>query len=275
MQKIILVTGSTDGIGLATAEMLISQGHHVLLHGRNPAKLEAAEKSLCGILSDGRVESYVADLSHMDEVEALAKAVADRHDKLDVLINNAGVFRAPEVLTRDGLDVRFAVNTIAPYLLTRRLIPLLGSTGRVVTLSSAAQSPVDPESLTGVAKLSDDFTAYAQSKLALTMWSRNMALSLGNEGPAIIAVNPGSMLGSKMVKEGFGVAGGDIRIGADILTRAALSEEFESASGQYFDNDAGRFASPHSDALDSGKSEEIVHAIEMVLAKMTKSQESN
>ena len=269
MQKTILVTGSTDGIGLATAEMLISQGHHVLLHGRSPAKLEAAKKSLHDISPDGLVESYVADLSHMDEVEALAKAVTERHDKLDVLINNAGVFHTPEVITRDGLDIRFVVNTIAPYLLTQRLMPLLGSSGRVVNLSSAAQSPVDPDALTGVVKLSDDFTAYAQSKLAITMWSRSMALSSGNDGPAIIAVNPGSMLGSKMVKEGFGVDGGDLRIGADILTRAALSEEFAAASGQYYDNDAKRFAAPHADALDSAKSEQIVRAIEMLLAKMT------
>jgi len=275
MQKIILVTGSTDGIGLATAEMLISQGHNVLLHGRNPAKLEAAAKSLSGIFPNGQIESYVADLSHMDEVEALAKAVAKRHDKLDVLINNAGIFHTPEVITRDGLDVRFAVNTLAPYLLTQRLMPLLGSTGRVINLSSAAQSTVDPAALTGAVKLSDDFTAYAQSKLAITMWSRSLALTSGNEGPAIIAVNPGSMLGSKMVKEGFGVDGGDTRIGADILTRAALSEEFASASGQYFDNGAKRFAAPHSDALDSEKSAEIIPTMEMILAEIAQSQESN
>ena len=270
MQKTILVTGSTDGIGLATAEMLISQGHHVLLHGRNPAKLEATENSCRAISADAQLETYVADLSHMDEVEALAKAVIKRHDKLDVLINNAGVFHTAEVITRDGLDVRFVVNTIAPYLLTQRLMPLLEANARVVNLSSAAQSPVDPEALTGVVKLSDDFTAYAQSKLALTIWSRSLALSLGNDGPAIIAVNPGSMLGSKMVKEGFGVEGGDLQIGADILTRAALSDEFASASGQYFDNDAKRFAAPHADTLDSAKSEEVVHAIEMVLSKLTK-----
>jgi NAD(P)-dependent dehydrogenase (short-subunit alcohol dehydrogenase family) len=275
MQKTILVTGSTDGIGLATAEMLISQGHHVLLHGRNPAKLEAAENSFRAISPDAQVESYLADLSHMEEVEALAKAVIDRHDQLDVLINNAGVFHTPEVITRDGLDVRFVVNTIAPYLLTQRLMPLLGASGRVVNLSSAAQSPVDPEALTGVVKLSDDFTAYAQSKLALTIWSRSMALSLGNDGPPIIAVNPGSMLGSKMVKEGFGVDGGDLQIGADILTRAALSDEFASASGQYFDNDAKRFSAPHADALDSAKCEEVVHAIEMVLSKLTRLQSLN
>ena len=78
-----------------------------------------------------------------------------------------------------------------------------------------------------------------------------------------------------MVKEGFGVDGGDLQIGADILTRAALSDEFASASGRYFDNDAKRFSAPHADALDSAKSEEVVHAIEMVLSKLTKLQSLN
>ncbi len=207
----------------------------------------------------------------MDDVEALVKAVAEKQAKFDVLINNAGVFRALETVTQDELDVRFAVNTIAPYVLTQRLLPLIGTSGRVINLSSAAQSPVDPDALAGRVRLSDHFTAYAQSKLALTMWSRSMALSLEDDGPAIIAVNPGSMLGSKMVKEGFGVAGGDIRIGADILTRAALADEFAAASGQYFYNDSGKFASPHPDALDPQKSEGIVRAIEAVLVEITQS----
>ncbi|NNG02557.1 MAG: SDR family NAD(P)-dependent oxidoreductase [Inquilinus sp.] len=268
MPKTILVTGSTDGIGLETAKMLVSQGHQVLLHGRNRAKLEDAEKALSVLHAGGRVESYVADLSRMADVEALAKAVAERHAKLDVLINNAGIFKTPDPVTQDGLDVRFVVNTLAPYLLTRRLLPLLGASGRVVNLSSAAQAPVDPEALAGRARLAD-MDAYAQSKLAITAWSRVMAQAL-REGPAIIAVNPGSMLGSKMVKEGFGVAGGDIRIGAEILTRAALADEFAAASGQYFDNDKGQFAPPHPDALDPRKSEEIVRVIEAVLAELTK-----
>ena len=262
MQKTILVTGSTDGIGLATATKLVSQGHHVLLHGRNPAKLEAAEKSLSELAGDGRVETFVADLSRMGDVEALARAVIERHDKLDVLINNAGIFRTSNPVTPDGLDVRFAVNTLAPYLLTQRLLPLIPTSGRVVNLSSAAQAPIEPQALTGQVRIADDFSAYAQSKLAITMWSRTMALALGDNGPAIIAVNPGSMLGSKMVKEGFGVAGGDLGIGAEILTRAALSEEFATASGQYFDNDSGKFAGPHRDALDARKCEAIVGIIE-------------
>ena len=260
MQKAILITGSTDGIGLETARMLVSLGHNVLLHGRNPAKLEEVEKTLSALPDGGRVESYVSDLSRMADVEALAKAVAERHVKLDVLINNAGVYRSAELVTQDGLDTRFVVNTIAPYLLTQRLIALLGASGRVINLSSAAQSPVDPEALVGRVTLSDG-AAYAQSKLALTMWSRNMALSLKDEGPAIIAVNPRSMLGSKMVKEAYGVTGGDLRIGAEILCRASLSDEFAAASGQYFDNDSGQFTSPHPDALNPQKCEEIVRVI--------------
>lgn len=84
-------------------------------------------------------------------------------------------------------------------------------------------------------------------------------------GPAIIAVNPGSMLGSKMVKDAFGVAGGDLNIGADILSRAALSDEFSTASGQYFDNDSGQFVEPHRDTMDPQKCAAIVAVIERLL----------
>jgi NAD(P)-dependent dehydrogenase (short-subunit alcohol dehydrogenase family) len=90
----------------------------------------------------------VADLSRMADVEAFAKEIAERHNCIDVLINNAGVFRTPDPVTRDGLDGRFAVNAIAPFLLTRRLLPLLRSGGRVINVSSAAQAPVDLEALT-------------------------------------------------------------------------------------------------------------------------------
>ncbi|SFG84418.1 SDR family NAD(P)-dependent oxidoreductase [Neptunomonas qingdaonensis] len=268
MQKTILITGSTDGIGLETAKMLVLLGHHVLLHGRNPEKLKAVEKMLSELPGKGRVESYVADLSRMADVELLANAVAQQHSKLDVLINNAGIYSASVSITEDGLDPRFAVNTIAPYLLTKQLMSLLGTSGRVVNLSSAAQECVDLQALIGQKQISDDFTGYAQSKLALTMWSRSMALSLGANGPIIIALNPGSMLGSKMVKDAFGVVGGDLSKGAKILARAALDDEFASASGQYFDNDSGRFAPPHCDALDQLKSDAVVHAIETKLTEL-------
>jgi len=253
---------------MATAKMLVSQGHHVLLHGRNPAKLVEAESMLSELNNGGDIESYVADLSRLADVEILAQAVMEKHSRLDVLINNAGVFRMADPITQDGLDARFMVNTIAPYLLMQRLIPLLGASGRIVNLSSAAQAPVDLEALAGRITVTDEINVYAQSKLALTMCSRNLGLSLKDSGPMIVAVNPGSLLGSKMVTEGFGIDGGDINIGADVLCRASLSDDFSASSGEYFDNDSGQFASPHSDALDARKCEKVIGAIEEVLASL-------
>lgn len=137
----------------------------------------------------------------------------------------------------------------------------------MVNLSSAAQSPVDLDALEGRSGIEDQFKAYAQSKLALTMWTYQMAKTYLYNGPGFIAVNPGSLLATKMVREGFGMAGHDIRIGADIIVRAALSDEFAEASGLYFDNDKGRFASPHPDVLNLAKCREIVRTIEAVLRR--------
>lgn len=262
-KKIVLVTGSTDGIGLETAKKLISLGHQVLLHGRNVKKLDDVRQTLSSNSEGANIESYVADLSDMAQVEDLAQAITAKHQKLDVLINNAGVFKVPNPITTEGLDVRFVVNTIAPYLLTKRLLPIMSNESRVINLSSAAQASVDIDALFGKRRL-DDSQAYAQSKLALTMWSRQLALSLGDQGPAIVAVNPGSFLGSKMVKEAYGSDGKDLGIGADILTRAAIDAEFANSSGKYFDNDAGRFASPHLDALDETRTVQLVAAIESI-----------
>ena len=100
MTKRILLTGATDGIGLETAKKLVSLGHHVLLHGRNGAKLNAVEQELMTAFSNAQVESYTADLSRMSEVVSFAKAVLEKHDRLDVLINNAGVFNTANPITR-------------------------------------------------------------------------------------------------------------------------------------------------------------------------------
>ena len=263
MTKTILITGSTDGIGLETAKLLAAEGHVVLLHGRNTTKLEAAVRDVSVFAKGGRVESYVADLSEFADVAALADQIKERHDHLDVMINNAGVLKTPKAITEAGLDVRFVVNTLAPYLLTQKLRPLMDAAGRVVNLSSAAQAPVNLDALAGRIRL-EDMEAYAQSKLALTMWSNALAQAR-TDGPIMIAVNPGSLLASKMVKEGFGVPGSDLSIGAEVLARAALSDEFANANGKYFDNDEGRFGPPHRDALDEAKRTRVVEAMEAIL----------
>jgi len=269
MKKTILITGATDGIGLATAKMLASNGHNLLIHGRSPEKLKHVEAQLSALTNKesikGSVKTYLADLSQLSEVKAFANKVKAEHESLDVLINNAGVFKVSDPITQYGLDVRFSVNTIAPFLLTQQLVPLLGKFGRVINLSSAAQAPVNIDALLGKSKLTD-MDAYSQSKLAITMWTRSLAEKYKNSGPTIIAVNPGSLLASKMVKEGFGVAGHDINIGAKILIRMAFEEGLGDHSGQYFDNDNSQFSSPHPDGMNLQKSQEIIEVIEGILS---------
>ena len=155
MQKTILITGSTDGIGLETAKALAEMGHHILLHGRNPEKLQKVEKEISAITSVGEVDSYVADLANLEDVAAFAKAVTEKHSKLDVLINNAGIYSTSKLLTTDGLDARFVINTIAPYLLAKALLPLIGNDGRILNLSSAAQAPVNLKTLASPPQIAD------------------------------------------------------------------------------------------------------------------------
>ena len=256
--KTILITGATDGIGLETARKLHSLGHTILLHGRSEDKLNRIGKEL-------GAETFRADLSDLTDVERMSKEVLSKYSHLDVLINNAGVYKTSEPITKEGYDIRFVVNTFAPYLLTKMLLPLLNG-GSVINLSSAAQRTVNFEAMMGKIKM-EDFEAYAQSKLAITMWSRYMANELGEDGPIIISVNPGSFLGTKMVREGFGTSGNDINIGVNILTELSLDEKHSESSGKYYDNDSERFASPAADGLDEIKTNELISQIEKILNK--------
>lgn len=259
MSKTILMTGGSDGLGLASAKILVDQGHRVLLHGRSPAKTEAAAVEL-------GAEPLIADLSDITQVAALAEAVKAKTDQLDVLINNAGIPKASETVLPNGLDVRFMVNTVAPFALADLLLPIIPKTGRIVNLSSAAQAPVDLAALRGKRRL-EDMPAYAQSKLALTQWTSHWA-SLMPKGPLLVSVNPGSLLATKMVKEGFGMAGNDISIGSDIIVRAALSAEFEGRSGAYFDQDTRAFGPPHPDAMDAGLCRETSEAVRELISNL-------
>lgn len=257
---IILITGATDGLGRATAQSLAEQGHDLILHGRSPDKLAATADALRA--TGVRITKDQADLSDLSQVAAMADRIAAAFPRLDVLINNAGVLKTAQTTTPDGQDVRFVVNTFAPALLSRKLLPLFAKNGRMIHLSSAAQSRVDPEAMAGHVPL-QDMEAYAQSKLAITLWSQHFA-TRHPDGPVSVAVNPGSLLATKMVREGFGTSGTDLGIGVDILTRAALTAEFADASGRYYDNDAKRFGPLYPAELSRETSDLIDGAIQAI-----------
>ncbi|MDK1290352.1 SDR family NAD(P)-dependent oxidoreductase [Pseudoalteromonas umbrosa] len=260
MSKTILITGSTDGIGKASAITLLMQGHRVLLHGRNQDKLDALCDELSTRFGCERVVGYCADLSVMAEVTSLAKAVTEDNAQLDVLINNAGVFKTTQTLTSDGYDMRFMVNTIAPYILTKALLAIVPKQGRIINLSSAAQSPFEASELLTPSNLSSG-AVYAKSKLALTMWSMCLGAQLKVSGPCMVAVNPKSFLGSKMVQEAYGMQGSSVQLGADILVEAALGERFAGAGGLYFDNDINQFSPPHQSAMDQSLMADLMQTL--------------
>lgn len=260
--KTILITGSTDGIGLETAKSMLDLGHNLIIHGRTQDKVTNTIKLLKELNNESILDGYTADLSNMKQVEKLAQDIITRYSKLDVLINNAGVNTVPIVNTEYNLDIRFVVNTIAPYYLTKLLLPIMGENSRVVNLSSAAQTAVDYKNFETFKNIPTG-EAYAQSKLALTMWV--MELSETNKDKVIVAVNPKSYLGSKMVKDAYGIEGHSLSIGADILSRAAFSDEFNEANGKYFDNDRGIFTLPHPFAMNGTNRKNLIDSLESFL----------
>lgn len=265
MKKTILITGATDGIGYETAKSLVEIGHNVIVHGRNPAKVKEVSEQLTAINSTVNIEALIADLSQQEAVNTMVKQLERFDGQIDVVINNAGIFTTSAPINEKGLDIRFMVNTLAPYQITKALLPLMPSSGRVVNLSSAAQKSVNLDALKGTVRLGDN-DAYAQSKLALTMWSHALGNAQGSHGPVIISVNPKSFLGSKMVNQAYGIAGSDLSIGADILVRAALSDEFATAQGRYYDNDIGAFSDAHPDTYQASKVESLIEAMDHLLA---------
>jgi len=258
----ILVTGSTDGIGLETVKLLAKENHELLIHGRNRKKIEIAINRLKEVNNDIKIETYCYDLSSLSEVKNFANDVLSKHKNLDVLINNAGVFTVSKTTTVDNLDTRFSVNTISPYLLTKLLSPIMGDNSRVITLSSAAQAPFDVKSISKPSNLNAN-TLYAQSKLAITMWTFELAKNDSTRN--YIAVNPGSLLASKMVKEAYGIAGSSLLIGANILKKAALSDEFCNASGKYYDNDSKQFRDAYIDAYDSELRKQLINILDEIV----------
>ncbi len=269
MKKNILITGSTDGIGKLAAIKLAKDGNAIYAHGRNEDKLKAVIAEIKEASNNENIKGFVADFSDVAAVKKMAAQVQQDCSHLDVLINNAGVFKSPIHQTEGGYDIRLVVNYLAPYLLTKELLPLLqkATTPRLINLSSAAQAAVSLEALKGNRQLGAQ-EAYAQSKLALTMWSFHLAKLYPNI--TITAVNPGSLLNTNMVREAYGRFWSEADKGGNILYDLALSEEYEGVTGKYFDNDKGQvkgaFGDAHSDAYDSVLIEQLISVTEAVLS---------
>ncbi len=260
----ILLTGSTDGIGKLAAAQLAKEGHQMILHGRNREKLQETIAEIKDKSGNPKIDGSIADLSDFGSIQKMIQELSDKVSKIDVIINNAGVFKSSIPSNRNGLDLRFAVNYFAPYILTYGLMPLLqkGSSPRVINLSSAAQSSVSIPALKGHEKLSEQ-EAYAQSKLALTMWS--FYLSQQFDFLNVIALNPGSLLNTKMVQEAYGRYWSPADKGADIIYDLAVSDQYANRSGQYFDNDKGAFSKAHSDAYNPQKISHLIAETEQIV----------
>ena len=264
MKKTILITGSTDGIGKLAAIKLADEGHSILIHGRSQEKLSAVIAEIHEETGNKDVKGFTADFSDLDSVKQMTETIINDIPQIDILINNAGVFKSPASDNKDGLDIRMTVNYLAPYLLTKKLMPLIkkGTEPRIINLSSAAQSPVSLEVLTGREKRSESDT-YAQSKLALTMWSFDLAETTPDV--MVIAVNPGSLLNTKMAIEAYGQHWSSADKGADILYNLAVSDEYKGVTGKYFDNDSGAFAEAHPDAYNNTAVSRLIEATEKLI----------
>lgn len=253
-EQTILITGATDGIGRGTASALARQGAHLVLHGRDREKLAAVRESIAAETGNDRLQSYSGDFAVLTDVRRLGEAVADDHDGIDVLINNAGVGRdGPEdegrTLTADGFELRFQVNHLAPFLLEQLLLPRLkaAAPARIVNVASAAQAEIDFDDMM-LEKGYSGMRAYSQSKLAMIMATFELAARLDPAEVTVNALHPGSLLDTKMVREGFGTPMEPVETGIEAEVHLATAPELAGVTGQYFDET--RKARAHKQAYD-------------------------
>ena len=232
----ILVTGATDGLGRRVARELAARGATVLLHGRSTERLEATSEEVRGQTGSEKLRCYPADLSSLGEVRGLAEQVFSQHERLDVLVNNAGIISRERKESEEGHELTFAVNHLSHFLLTCLLLPLLRDSvpARIVNVASAGQSPVD-FSNPMLERGYDAMRAYTQSKLAQILFTLELADRLLDTGVTANALHPASLMDTKMVRDTFGYTMSTVEEGAEAVVRLAASPEVEGVTGRYFD----------------------------------------
>jgi NAD(P)-dependent dehydrogenase (short-subunit alcohol dehydrogenase family) len=242
--QVILITGATDGLGKQVARDLAAQGATVLLHGRSREKGEATLQEIRDATGNQKLIYYNADFSSLDAVRRLAEQIQADQDRLDVLINNAGIGAGSRPARRetsaDGYELRFAVNYLAPFLLTYRLLPLLrrSASARIVNVASVGQQPIDFDNVM-LEEGYDGLRAYRQSKLAQVMFTFDLAEELSQSGITVNSLHPASLMNTKMVLETdyFGGPMSTVEEGADAVEYLATSPQLDAVTGEYFDGE--------------------------------------
>src|SRR6266567_3533730 len=247
--KSVLVTGGTSGIGKATAIGLAALGARVGITGRDQARTKAAAAGIRAAPGSPAVDAFAADMSAQAAVRRLAALVAGTYPRLDVLVNNAGGFWAHRHVTADGLERTFALNHLAPFLLTSLLLDRLTASApaRIITVSSGAQARgrIDVDDLQGERNYSGQ-RAYSQSKLANVMFTYELARRLEGTGVTATVLHPGvvrTSFGAEDQAAHIAVMIGVARLfmktpaqGAATPIYLASSPEVEGITGRYFVN---------------------------------------
>jgi NAD(P)-dependent dehydrogenase (short-subunit alcohol dehydrogenase family) len=239
---VALITGATDGLGRALAERLAGLGMTVHLHGRRAEKLAATAAEITATTGNERVHTHRADLASLAEVRALADEIAAL-DALHLLVNNAGMGSGyPDSRERqesaDGIELRFAVNYLAGFVLTERLLPLLqrSAPARVVMVSSRGQAALDFDDPMLASTFYEGRRAYAQSKLAQITYAVELTDRLGPDASVTInALHPSTYMPTKIVLEQHGESIDSLEQGVEATLRLAIDPELDGISGHYFD----------------------------------------
>lgn len=236
--QVALITGSTDGVGRRVAERLAGDGVTVLIHGRDQVR---GERLLADIRKAGGTGAFhPADLASLEAVRGLAQAVRSRHDRLDILINNAGVGTGKpgsgRQVSQDGHELRFAVNYLGGFLLTRLLLPLLtaGGPARIVNVASVGQQPLDFANLMLERGYSGG-RAYCQSKLAQIMFTFDLAEEFKDSSVTANCLHPATYMDTTMVRDSGVSPLSSVDEGADAILHLVRSREMEGRTGLYYD----------------------------------------
>ena len=235
--RIVLVTGSSDGIGLQTVIDLAEMGAYVIVHGRNESKATKTAEIVIQQSGNENIDYVVGDLASFEEIRKMADDIHKRFDKIDVLINNAGVFKTERELTEDGFELTFAINHLSYFLLTGLLLDLVKKSeyARIVNVASMAHSSsLDFDNLQGE-KYYEGYDAYSRSKLCNIMFTYKLANMLKDTHVSVNVLHPG-VISTKLLHVGFGSGGAALSQGSKTSVYLATSDEVDNISGRYFSN---------------------------------------